>query len=86
MVSNCDGFYKVVTNDQCDQIASEYSIPLPSLYNWSPAVNTDCSGLQASEIRLYRRGWSVSTDDYNGVEEFGQHSPVTPHRAHPPNS
>ncbi|KAJ5166767.1 uncharacterized protein N7482_005548 [Penicillium canariense] len=49
MVSNCDNFYKVVTNDQCGQIASEYSIPLSSFYSWNLAVRTDCSGLQASE-------------------------------------
>jgi hypothetical protein len=49
MVPNCNDFYKVVTNDQCGQIASAYTIPLSSFYSWNPAVHTDCSGLQASE-------------------------------------
>jgi hypothetical protein len=49
MVQTCDEFYKVILNDSCLDIANNHSIPLSSFYNWNPAINDDCSGLQADE-------------------------------------
>ncbi|PTB40686.1 carbohydrate-binding module family 50 protein [Trichoderma asperellum CBS 433.97] len=48
MVSNCNKFYDVHSNDGCSAIASSQNINLSSFYQWNPAVKTDCSGLQAS--------------------------------------
>jgi hypothetical protein len=48
MVSACDKFYKVIADDSCYNIANN-RISLSSFYAWNPAVNTDCSGLQANE-------------------------------------
>jgi hypothetical protein len=43
MVSNCNTFYKVVSGDNCANIASTHGISLASFYTWNPAVKTDCS-------------------------------------------
>ncbi|UKZ58866.1 uncharacterized protein TrAtP1_000188 [Trichoderma atroviride] len=48
MVSNCNKFYDVHSNDGCSAIASSQHVDLSSLYKWNPAIKTDCSGLQAS--------------------------------------
>ncbi|KAJ5538227.1 hypothetical protein N7494_007706 [Penicillium frequentans] len=49
MVSTCNKFYKVITDDSCYDIANDNGISLSSFYDWNPAVKTDCSGLQADE-------------------------------------
>lgn len=48
MVSNCNRFYDVHSNDGCSAIARSQHVDLSSLYKWNPAIKTDCSGLQAS--------------------------------------
>lgn len=45
MVSNCNGFHRVGSGDTCYDIAVEAGIWIIQLYNWNPAVGTDCSGL-----------------------------------------
>lgn len=49
MVTTCNDFYKVDANGSCYDIAASHDIPLASFYDWNPAVQTDCSGLQANE-------------------------------------
>lgn len=49
MVSTCNKFYKVVSDDSCYDIANDHGVSLFNFYAWNPAVNTDCSGLQANE-------------------------------------
>jgi len=48
MVTGCERFYKVESGDGCYNIAQEAGIALADFYTWNPAVNTDCSGLQAN--------------------------------------
>ncbi|OBT63306.1 hypothetical protein VE03_07916 [Pseudogymnoascus sp. 23342-1-I1] len=48
MVSGCERFYWVESGDGCYNIAAAAGISLDSFYTYNPAVNTDCSGLQAS--------------------------------------
>ncbi|KAJ5175095.1 uncharacterized protein N7482_000972 [Penicillium canariense] len=47
MVATCDEFYKVIADDSSVDIANANGIPVASFYTWNPAVETDCSGLQA---------------------------------------
>jgi hypothetical protein len=48
MVSDCNSFYKVQSDDGCWAIANDKSISVDDFYAWNPAVETDCSGLQAN--------------------------------------
>lgn len=48
MVSGCERFYFVEAGNDCYDIALEAGIPLASFYSWNPALNGDCSGLQAN--------------------------------------
>ena len=45
MVSNCDSFYKVVTNDGCEAIASKYGITPAQFYAWNPFIGSNCANL-----------------------------------------
>lgn len=49
IVPTCDKFYKVIAGDSCYDIANNNAISLSSFYAWNPAVDTDCSSLQANE-------------------------------------
>ncbi|KAJ5903926.1 hypothetical protein N7504_006309 [Penicillium tannophilum] len=53
MVSNCNAFYEVVSDDPCYDIANDHGVSLFNFYAWNPAVNTDCSGLQVTEHGFY---------------------------------
>ncbi|KAH7009491.1 hypothetical protein EDB80DRAFT_891746 [Ilyonectria destructans] len=48
MTESCTTFYKVVSGDGCYDLAQAQGIALADFYSWSPAVNSDCSGLQAN--------------------------------------
>jgi hypothetical protein len=48
MVSGCQRLYFVEAGNDCYDIALEAGIPLASFYSWNPALNGDCSGLQAN--------------------------------------
>ncbi|EEQ32195.1 LysM domain-containing protein [Microsporum canis CBS 113480] len=45
MVSGCNKFYKVVSGDNCYNIAAANGITLPDFYSWNPAVGDTCSTL-----------------------------------------
>ncbi|KAJ5364020.1 uncharacterized protein N7496_009733 [Penicillium cataractarum] len=46
MISNCDAFYYVESDDvTCAQIAHDNDISLSQFYTWNPTVGTDCSSL-----------------------------------------
>lgn len=47
LASNCNDFYLVVSGDGCYNLATSASISLDDFYSWNPAVEDDCSGLQA---------------------------------------
>jgi hypothetical protein len=47
MVSTCDKFYYVISDDGCWAIANDNGIALDDFYSWNPAVGSDCSGLQS---------------------------------------
>ncbi|EED18781.1 LysM domain protein, putative [Talaromyces stipitatus ATCC 10500] len=49
MVSNCDSFYLVQANDECDTIAADYGISLSSFYSWNPAVGSNCAYLDLGD-------------------------------------
>jgi hypothetical protein len=49
IVSNCDAFYYVETDDvTCAQIAHDSGISLSQFYTWNPNVGTDCGSLWTS--------------------------------------
>ncbi|KAK1779165.1 hypothetical protein QBC45DRAFT_432873 [Copromyces sp. CBS 386.78] len=45
IVADCDGFYKVVSGDSCDTIASKNSITTTQFKTWNTEINADCSNL-----------------------------------------
>jgi hypothetical protein len=49
MVSNCNNFYKVQTDDSCATVAQRYGVALADFYSWNPAVGKDtCKNLWAN--------------------------------------
>ncbi|KAJ5085779.1 hypothetical protein N7532_010550 [Penicillium argentinense] len=66
IISTCDKFYKVLADDSCSDIANENDIPLPSFYDWNPAVKSNCAGLQAKEYVCVGTA-SISTSQIEGV-------------------
>ncbi|PQE17035.1 hypothetical protein CJF30_00003757 [Rutstroemia sp. NJR-2017a BBW] len=48
MVSNCERFYLVESGNDCTDIALDSNIAISAFYGWNPALNGDCSGLQAN--------------------------------------
>lgn len=48
MVTTCSEFYFVASGNSCYDIAVDNGIELASFYDWNPAVQSDCSGLQAN--------------------------------------
>jgi len=42
---NCDEYYVVVSGDSCAQIESTYGITFAQLYEWNPAIGSDCQSL-----------------------------------------
>lgn len=50
LISTCTSFYKVIPGDGCwDIVNNKYGgvFTLAQFYSWNPALNGDCSGLQA---------------------------------------
>ncbi|RLL93315.1 hypothetical protein CFD26_102048 [Aspergillus turcosus] len=45
ITSNCDEYYTVVAGDSCANIESLYSITFAELYEWNPAIGSDCQSL-----------------------------------------
>ncbi|KAJ5827329.1 hypothetical protein N7447_004092 [Penicillium robsamsonii] len=45
IASNCDGFHKVSSGDQCDTIAKKYSITEAQFKSWNSQVDAKCSNL-----------------------------------------
>ncbi|KAJ5541561.1 hypothetical protein N7494_006637 [Penicillium frequentans] len=45
IASNCNGFYKVASGDQCDTIAAKYSISEAQFRSWNSQVNEKCTNL-----------------------------------------
>ncbi|KAM7221626.1 carbohydrate-binding module family 50 protein [Rhypophila decipiens] len=47
IVSNCDAFYKVQRDENCDKVASKNGISVSQLQQWNPSVGSNCAGLWA---------------------------------------
>ncbi|KAL4936146.1 hypothetical protein BDV06DRAFT_216894 [Aspergillus oleicola] len=45
IASNCDAYYKVVSGNSCAKIESEYGIAFAQLYEWNPAIGSNCESL-----------------------------------------
>jgi hypothetical protein len=45
IASNCDECYTVVSGDSCAQIESTYGITFARLYEWNPAIGSNCQSL-----------------------------------------
>lgn len=45
IAANCDKYYNVVTGDSCAAIEDEYGIPFAQLYEWNPAIGSNCEPL-----------------------------------------
>lgn len=45
MASNCNRYYRVVSGDTCDSIATSQGLSLTDLYAWNQALGDTCSGL-----------------------------------------
>lgn len=48
MVSGCKDFYLVQSGDGCWAIANANGIELTDFYEWNPAIEDDCTNLQAN--------------------------------------
>lgn len=48
MIESYKSIYKVVSGDSCYDLVQAHGITLSDFYSWNPAVNSDCSGLQAN--------------------------------------
>ncbi|KAL5337117.1 hypothetical protein BJX70DRAFT_389455 [Aspergillus crustosus] len=48
LIPTCNSFYFVEEGDYCEEIVSSFgNFTLDQFYSWNPAVQNDCSGLQA---------------------------------------
>lgn len=45
IVSNCDEYYTVADDDSCANIEALYSITFTELYEWNPAIGSNCESL-----------------------------------------
>lgn len=72
MTSDCIRFYKVETGDGCYAIAQDAGIALTDFYSWNPAVNGDCTGLQANVYVC------IGKSGYATTITTGTPIPVTP--------
>ncbi|KAH7369483.1 hypothetical protein B0T11DRAFT_338432 [Plectosphaerella cucumerina] len=48
VVSNCNRFYLVKTDDGCDAIAARHGISPAQFHAWNPQIGTSCAGLWAN--------------------------------------
>lgn len=72
MTSGCIRFYKVEKDNDCYDIAQDAGVTLKVFYSWKPALNGDCSGLQANEYVCIGKTGYVTTIT------TGSPVPVTP--------
>ena len=49
---DCATFYTVVKDDSCPKIQEQFSITFDQLFEWNPAINSQCKNLLV--------GWDVS--------------------------
>lgn len=42
IAANCDKYHTVVDGDSCAAIEGEYGITFAQLYEWNPAIGSDC--------------------------------------------
>ncbi|KAK7915205.1 hypothetical protein PG985_012908, partial [Apiospora marii] len=42
---NCNKYYTVQSGDGCEKIESQFGITLKELYQWNPAIGSDCTNL-----------------------------------------
>jgi hypothetical protein len=55
IASNCVAWYKTTSNETCDDIAYIFaSFSKTEFITWNPAVWSDCSNIQVSELRSRR--------------------------------
>ncbi|GKZ21588.1 hypothetical protein AbraCBS73388_007489 [Aspergillus brasiliensis] len=45
IASNCDAYYTVASGDSCPAIESRYDLTFAQLYQWNPAIGSDCTNL-----------------------------------------
>ncbi|KAI2720884.1 hypothetical protein CBS147332_4124 [Penicillium roqueforti] len=45
IVSNCNEYHTVVSKDSCAAVESEYGVTFAQLYEWNPAIGSDCEYL-----------------------------------------
>ncbi|KXJ89087.1 hypothetical protein Micbo1qcDRAFT_184765 [Microdochium bolleyi] len=45
LASNCDGFHKIASGDNCDVLAKKYGISLSQFRSWNAEVNEQCTNL-----------------------------------------
>ncbi|KAJ5214318.1 hypothetical protein N7449_001487 [Penicillium cf. viridicatum] len=48
--TNCDEYHTVVNGDSCAAIENEYGITFAQLYEWNPAIRSDCEYLNIGYI------------------------------------
>jgi LysM repeat protein len=46
IASNCNKYYTVVAKDSCAKIETTYNITFAELYQWNPAIGSDCEYLE----------------------------------------
>lgn len=46
IASNCNKYYTVVAKDSCAKIETTYNITFAELYQWNPAIGSDCEDLE----------------------------------------
>lgn len=45
IASDCDGYYTVVSGDSCSKVEDLFDITFAQLYDWNPAIGSDCETL-----------------------------------------
>jgi LysM repeat protein len=45
IASNCDEYYTVVSGDLCSKIETQFDITFAQLYQWNPAIGSNCESL-----------------------------------------
>ena len=45
IAANCDEYYNVIAGDSCAAIEEAYGITFAQLYEWNPAIGSNCETL-----------------------------------------
>jgi len=45
IASNCDEHYTVASGDSCSKVETQFRITFAELYQWNPAIGSDCENL-----------------------------------------